>query len=176
MCNSTLLFWRGKLFLTQNLFHSSHEGETAEKRWEKHFLRTYHIEKIQRLRSNQIAITKFNILYIIFRTVALVFINVENFTRESAFTWVWTSWFFVNWSNWRRSTETARKLAAQKGIIGSWRFIWYFIYYLLKVHHQLPQRPSRVACYSKAKVSCWRTARNRTTHCGGTTVRNSSRF
>lgn len=45
-----------------------------------------------------------------------------------------------------------------------------------KVHHQLPQRPSRVACYSKAKVSCWRTARNRTTHCGGTTVRNSRLF
>jgi len=36
-------------------------------------------------------------------------------------------------------------------------------------------RQPRVACYSKAKVSCWRTARH-TTNCGGTTVRNSRLF
>merc|ERR1712083_1096068 len=49
-----------------------------------------------------------------------------------------------------------------------------------KIHNWPPRlcqlgRP-RVACYSKAKGSCWRTAEYKTPNCGGTTVRNSRLF
>lgn len=48
-----------------------------------------------------------------------------------------------------------------------------------KIHNWPPRLcqlgQPRVACYSKAKDSCWRTAENKP-NCGGTTVRNSRLF